>query len=142
MLSSVSWRQPPESIGNILRSRWLQLRHSWLLCSTLSGPCLIGAGLALCPLLRERRRRRLNIRLRIELCNWRNVSFPGLGLHVHSLNMPIPARSHMEKRFVSCAASETFYFVAPDLSSQIGPKKTILILPILSFRSWFFNWLG
>ena len=42
----------------------------------------------------------------------------------------------MEKRFVSCAASETFYFVAPDLSSQIGPKKTILILPILSFRSW------
>ena len=34
----------PKNIGNILRSRWLHLRHSWLLCSTLSGPCLIGGG--------------------------------------------------------------------------------------------------
>ena len=41
----------PKNIGNILRSRWLHLRHSWLLCSTLSGPFLIGAGLALCPFL-------------------------------------------------------------------------------------------
>ena len=76
----------------------------------------------------------MNIRLRIKLCIWRNVSFPGLGLHVHSLNMtiPIPARSHVEKRFVSCAASETFYFVVPDFSSQIGPKKPVVVMNSLS----------